>query len=62
MSHVVADCFEIENRVTSGYFADLVVVDMNKPYTVAKENILLYKCGWSPLENFFPSIEKQWLW
>ena len=61
MSHAVADCFEIENRgyIREGYFADLVVVDMNKPYTVAKENIL-YKCGWSPLENFtFPaSIEK----
>jgi dihydroorotase len=24
---------------------------MNKPYTVNKENIL-YKCGWSPLEDF----------
>ncbi len=61
MSHAVADCFEIENRgyIREGYFADLVVVDMNKPYTVTKENIL-YKCGWSPLENFsFPaSIEK----
>jgi len=30
-------------------------VDMNKPSTVTKENIL-YKCGWSPLENFtFPA-------
>lgn len=61
MSHAVADCFEIENRgyIREGYFADLVVVDINKPYTVTKENIL-YKCGWSPLENFsFPaSIEK----
>ncbi len=61
MSHAVADCFEIAERgyIREGYFADLVVVDMNKPYTVSKENIL-YKCGWSPLENFtFPaSIEK----
>ena len=61
MSHAVADCFNIEQRgyIREGYFADLVMVDLNKPYTVTKENIL-YKCGWSPLENFtFPaSIEK----
>ena len=61
MSHAVADCFQISNRgyIREGYFADLVVVDNNLPSTVTKENIL-YKCGWSPLENFtFPaSIEK----
>ncbi|MGG9960258.1 dihydroorotase [Ferruginibacter sp. SUN106] len=61
MSHAVADCFQIENRgyIREGYFADVVVVDLNKPFTVQKENIL-YKCGWSPLENFtFPaSIER----
>lgn len=61
MSHAVADCFQIENRgyIREGYFADLVVVDTNSPSTVTKENIL-YKCGWSPLENFmFPaSIDK----
>lgn len=61
MSHAVADCFQIENRgyIREGYFADLVVVDTNLPSTVTKENIL-YKCGWSPLENFtFPaSIDK----
>ncbi|GAB2828170.1 amidohydrolase family protein [Ferruginibacter profundus] len=61
MSHAVADCFHIENRgyIREGYFADLVLVDLNKPFTVQKSNIL-YKCGWSPLENFtFPaSIER----
>ncbi len=61
MSHAVADCFAIENRgyIREGYFADLVVVDLNKPSTVTKENIL-YKCGWSPLENFIfsASVEK----
>jgi len=53
MSHAVADCFQINNRgyIREGYFADLVMVDMNKPYTISKENIL-YKCGWSPLEGF----------
>jgi dihydroorotase len=57
MSHAVADCFEIENRgyIREGYFADLVMVDINTPTTVTKDNIF-YKCGWSPLENFtFPA-------
>lgn len=56
-SHAVADCFRIADRgyIREGYFADLVVVDNNLPSTVTKENIL-YKCGWSPLENFgFPA-------
>jgi dihydroorotase len=51
MSHAVAKCFQIENRgyIREGYFADLVLVDMHQPQTVAQENIY-YKCGWSPLE------------
>ncbi len=53
MSHAVAECFMIQDRgyVREGYFADLVMVDLNKKNTVTKEN-LLYKCGWSPFENF----------
>lgn len=53
MSHAVADCFQIKERgyIREGYFADLVLADMNKTTTVSKENIL-YKCGWSPLEGF----------
>ncbi len=57
MSHAVADCFGIQERgyIREGYYADLVVADLNKPVTVTKEN-LLYKCGWSPLEGFvFPA-------
>jgi dihydroorotase len=57
MSHAVADCFQIKDRgyIREGYFADLVIVDNNLPSTITKENIL-YKCGWSPLENFtFPA-------
>lgn len=57
MSHAVADCFQVAERgyIREGYFADLVMVDMNKPLTVSKQNIL-YKCGWSPLEGFvFPA-------
>lgn len=61
MSHSVADCFNIEGRgyIREGYYADLVIVNPNKAYTVSKDNIL-YKCGWSPLEGFkFPmSVEK----
>jgi len=59
MSHAVADCFQIKERgyIREGYFADLVIADLNKPSTVTKEN-LLYKCGWSPLEgiNFTTTI------
>ncbi len=53
MSHAVADCFQIKDRgyIREGYYADLVMVDLNKPYTVSQENIL-YKCGWSPLNKF----------
>ena len=57
MSHAVADCFQIKERgyIREGYHADLVIVDLNLASTVTKENIL-FKCGWSPLENFeFPA-------
>lgn len=51
-AHAVADCFQIEERgyIREGYWADLAIVDVNKPFTVSKENIL-YQCGWSPLEG-----------
>ena len=57
MSHAVADCFQIKERgyIREGFFADLVLIDMNKTTTVSQDNIL-YKCGWSPLEGFeFPA-------
>ena len=61
MSHNVADLFRVEKRgyIREGYFADLVLVNLNKPVTVSKDNIL-YKCGWSPFEGhtFKSSIEK----
>ena len=52
MCHNPAICFRVENRgfIREGYFADLVLVDLNKPWEVNKENIL-YKCGWSPFEG-----------
>lgn len=61
MSHNVADMFDINNRgyIREGYYADLVLVNLNKPNLVSKES-LLYKCGWSPFEGhtFKSSIEK----
>lgn len=52
MCHNPAILFEIEKRgfIREGYKADLVLVDFNEKYTVAKDNVL-YKCGWSPLEG-----------
>ncbi|MFM7813903.1 MAG: dihydroorotase, partial [Flavobacteriales bacterium] len=51
-SHQVAEMFQIDRRgyVREGYYADLVLVDMQAPYVVRKED-LLYKCGWSPFEG-----------
>jgi dihydroorotase len=51
-SHNVATLFRIEKRgfIREGYFADLVLVDLKKPNSVDKSN-LLYKCGWSPFEG-----------
>ena len=53
MSHAVAECYQIAERgyIREGYFADLVVVDLNKSCQIDKNNIL-YHCGWSPLEGF----------
>ena len=52
MCHNPAKIFKIENRgfIREGYFADLVLVNPHMPWNVKKENIL-YKCGWSPLED-----------
>lgn len=51
-AHNPAKLFEIKERgfVREGYKADLVLVDLNAPWTVNKSNIL-YKCGWSPFEG-----------
>jgi dihydroorotase len=52
MCHNPAICFKVENRgfIREGYFADLVLVNLDKPWKVNKENIL-YKCAWSPFEG-----------
>ncbi|WKB82465.1 dihydroorotase [Cellulophaga lytica] len=53
MCHNPAILFQIEKRgyIKEGYFADLVIVDTNSPWQVSKSNIL-YKCGWSPFEDY----------
>lgn len=52
MSHAPAICFQIKDRgfIREGYWADLVLVDLNKPHHVTKDT-LHYKCGWSPFEG-----------
>ena len=61
MCHAPAELFQVKDRgyIREGYYADLVLVNPGKSYTVDKENIL-YKCGWSPFEGqtFKHSIEK----
>jgi dihydroorotase len=51
-AHAPARLFQIEDRgyVREGYWADLVLVDLENPWTVTPENIH-YKCGWSPFEG-----------
>ena len=52
MSHSPAICFQVDKRgfIREGYWADLVLVNLNKPYLVSRKNILA-KCGWSPFEG-----------
>lgn len=52
MCHNVAILFEIEKRgyIRPGYYADLVIADLDSPWTVTRENVLS-KCGWSPFEG-----------
>lgn len=51
-SHSVADIFGIPDRgyVREGYFADLVIMDPDKPTKVTSDS-LLAKCHWSPFEG-----------
>lgn len=64
MCHAPATLFRVNKRgyIREGYFADLVLVNPNRDYTITQDNIL-YKCKWSPLENetVSTSIEKTFL-
>jgi len=61
MCHAPAVCYNIEKRgyLRPGYFADLVLVNPDRKFTVSKDNIL-YKCGWSVFEGttFDARVEK----
>jgi dihydroorotase len=52
MAHAPAVCFKIKDRgfIRTGYHADLVLVELNSPWTVDASNILS-KCKWSPFEG-----------
>jgi len=52
MCHNPAKCFNVKERgfIRKGFYADLAIVDLNSTLKVKKSNIL-YKCGWSPLEE-----------
>lgn len=64
MCHNPAILYKMTKRgfIKEGYYADLTLVDLNKSWTVTKDN-LLYKCGWSPLEGttFNSKVEKTWV-
>lgn len=61
MCHAPATLYRVDRRgyIREGYFADLVLIDPSKSYTVSTDNIL-YKCAWSPFEGttFSSSIDK----
>ena len=51
-AHNLAICFDVDKRgfIREGYWADLVLVNLNDPFKVTSLNIF-YKCGWSPFEG-----------
>lgn len=64
MCHAPANILNIKNRgyIRKGYFADLVIVDLNHHWTVNKDTIL-YKCKWSPFEGtrFHSSVKSTFI-
>lgn len=64
MCHAPARLFQVKDRgyVREGYHADLVLVDLDAPWTVSRQN-LLYKCGWSPFEGqaFRSRVLRTWV-
>ena len=52
LSHKVADRFKIIDRgyIREGYWADLVLIDLDSPQSVSRQNVG-YFCGWSPFEG-----------
>ena len=52
MCHAPAELYRIDHRgyIRPGYYADLVVVSPDTPYTVT-DNMALSRCGWTPLDG-----------
>ena len=52
MCHAPAECFHVDGRgyLDEGAWADVIIVDLEKEWRVAKDNIH-YKCNWSPFEG-----------
>lgn len=64
ISHSPADLFQVKERgyLREGYWADLVLIDLDQPSSVTQESIR-YKCGWSPFQGytFRSSIAATWV-
>ena len=64
MCHAPALCFKIKERgyIREGYYADLVLFNPEERILVKNED-LLYKCQWSPLEGaqLFGRIDTTWV-
>jgi dihydroorotase len=54
MSHSPANCFKIKDRgfIREGYYADIVLFNLNKPSIVVPAS----RCGWSPFDSFSTSV------
>jgi dihydroorotase len=52
-SHNVSEIYRIKDRgyLREGYYADLVLIDLNRKWTATQDSIL-YKCGWSPFTDY----------
>lgn len=64
MCHAPARLFDINDRgfIREGHKADLVLVDLDSPWTVMREG-LFSKCGWSPFEGqrFQSRVLRTWV-
>ena len=43
---------EKRGKLQEGYFADIIVVDLKKKWTVGVDDTIESKCGWTPYENW----------
>jgi dihydroorotase len=63
-AHNVADLFKVKRRgyIREGYYADLVLVDMNKTHLIQHKD-MLYQCGWTPYDGcqFSANIDMTWV-